>query len=215
MLYRLGHAWSTTCHHRARDGLGAARVMRHFFPGGLPGAVSVLTSSVILPASAGPLVSRPCVPKAVTPRLIAASLRAVHLAPVAVRADVRHLLAATAVKTTAIRVKFVHGRYPAWTSFTASAILVPAGFVPGQRGSFFFSGFGSPSHFSTVTSTHLAHARDDDPSSLPLSVVSNARMPRFLPADYIHPMIETHPSGSTRYHLNFLVCSALCLLFRR
>ena len=144
MLYRLGHAWSTTCHHRARDGLGAARVMRHFFPGGLPGAVSVLTSSVILPASAGPLVSRPCVPKAVTPRLIAASLRAVHLAPVAVRADVRHLLAATAVKTTAIRVKFVHGRYPAWTSFTASAILVSAGFVPGRRGSFFFSGMAPP-----------------------------------------------------------------------
>ena len=104
----------------------------------------MLTSSVILPASAGPLVSRPCVPKAVTPRLIAASLRAVHLAPVAVRADVRHLLAATAVKTTAIRVKFVHGRYPAWTSFTASAILVPAGFVPGRRGSFFFSGMAPP-----------------------------------------------------------------------
>lgn len=183
MIGRLGHAWSTTCHHRARGGLGAARVMRHFFPGRLPVAVSLLTSSVILPTTTGPLVSRPCVPNAFPASLIAATPRAVHLAPVAVRADVRHLLAATAVKTTAIRVKLVHGRNSAWTSFTTSAILVPAGFVPGQRGSFSFREW-LPLSFSTITSPRLAHARDDDSSPLPLSGDSNARMPRFLPSGY-------------------------------
>ncbi len=88
------------------------------------------------------------------------------------------------MKTTAIRVKLVHGRFPAWTFFHTSGILVPAGFVPGQRGSASFFMLGSPSHFFTITSPRLAHARDNDCSALLVPTVFIARIPRFPPAGY-------------------------------